>query len=263
MKKVLSKSIIFLLLLTILSCCNLTASAYIKCDGHLNRYEWDDYEEIILFDSSRPFSDCYHSGSLKYKYIEEDRRVYLGITLENAEKKDDGTEDVPSEVYLSFNDSSQIILRSDLTADFEETEFFLNFGHYKSYPIGESFEIETVLKELNFEETLTIKIQFRDSSGVTSQKYSVQIKSEELRESESASVAEKQTSKAERTTKKKSPKTTKEKETTTKLITEVISENFNDYSQTLKKSNNSVLIVSIVCVITSVSALIITLFRKK
>lgn len=259
--------------------CSVNSWAYIECDGKINLYEWEECEQTVLFDDAGVSGNAYHSLCVKHKYIEEDRRIYLGILMENLNSElDKAPENMTNTVYISFNNSSEIVLHSDRTAEYNEDEFFLNFDCFADSFGGCAYEMECVLKELKYDEILTMNIRVEDYNGDVSQTYQINIKSEELKEEESLSVAEsekeseKESKEAakkaekEKTSKKSSKtsktKTTKPKETTTEFITAVLTEEYKAYSETVEKNNNSVLIIGIACVVTSVAAMCITLFRK-
>ncbi|MBQ7957702.1 MAG: hypothetical protein IJ279_06660 [Clostridia bacterium] len=262
--------------------------AYIECDGNAKPYEWKDADDNVLFDRYDISGCCYHSAHAKFKYIEEDRRVYLAVFIDNYNAEDfDGS---VSEIIVSFNNSSEVVLRSDLSADYDKDAFFLNFGYFSDESGGGVYEAEIVLKELEYENILTLNVTFKDYQGNSSQMYRLNIKSEEFKEeeSESLSKAEKESEKKEKeesrsrekenktkktttkktSTKKYSSKTTKKKtttkkESTTEYKTAIITENYESHVETLEKSNNSILIIGIACVVLSMLAIVIALFRKK
>lgn len=258
--------------------CNIFAVdsfAYIECDGKINIYEWEDCEQTVLFKGSNASGNAYHSMCVKHKYIEEDRRIYLGILLENINSQSSKSpEDNVSEIHLSFNDSSEIVLRSDLTAEYDENAFSVNFGCVDDSFGGTNYEVECVLKELEYDDVLTVNISAGDYNGETTQTYQIHIKSEEKKEEESQSVAESEkesekeakknqkekTTKKPRTTK---PKTTKEKETTTEFITAQITEDYETYSEKTEKNNRSIIIIGVSCVVTSIAAVCVSLFKKE
>ena len=39
----------------------INSAAYIECDGKLNLYEWDEYEQTVLFDHGGVSGNAYHS----------------------------------------------------------------------------------------------------------------------------------------------------------------------------------------------------------
>lgn len=132
---------------------------------------------------------------------------------------------------------------------------------------GVSYETEIVLKETGFDETLTMYLQMKDYENNLTQIFEVKIKSEELKEKESESVAEseKQSEKdvkntKSRTTKKKA--TTTKKETTTELETAIITEEYVPYSEELKRSNRGIIVIGVACVLTSVAAMCVSVFKK-
>ena len=258
----------------------INSAAYIECDGKLNLYEWDEYEQTVLFEDEGISGNAYHSLVVKHKYIDSDRRVYLGISMEILNKKINGNpEEAFNEIYISFNDSSEIVLCSDMTADFNEDEFYLDFGYSADSFGGCTYEVECVLKELEYDNILTMNIQLADHNGDTSQVYEIKIKSEELKEEESVSEAEsikeaeKESKKAakeeakNKTTKKSSRttkvKTTKPKETTTEFVTAIITEAYEEYSKVIEKNNRSTIIIGVACVVTSVAAMCVALFKKE
>ncbi len=267
--------------LTLFCCCNLNAFAFIECDGKINVYEWDECEQTVLFDDFNVSGSCYHSVCVKHKYIEEDRRVYLGVLMENHNNSlDKVPENTSNEIYISFNNSSEIIVRSDLTSDYNEGEFSLKFGYFPDSFGGCNYELDCVLKELEYDEILTMNIRIKDYEGNVTQTYEVNIKSEEMKEEESVSLeeAEKESEKeskkkAEKITKRKTTKkysskttkakTTKKAETTTEYVTAILTEEYETYSETLKKNNNSILIIGVACVLTSVAAMCVALFKKE
>ncbi|MBE6784520.1 MAG: hypothetical protein E7536_10995 [Ruminococcaceae bacterium] len=274
MKHFIKKCGIFTVCFCVILCCVLNSFAYIDCDGNINAYEWKDVEQNILFERSGHSGCCYHSACVKFKYIEQDRRIYLAVFLDNSINNDfDGTD---SEIIISFNDSSEVILRTDLTSDYNEDAFLVNFGYFADGAGGGTYETEIVLKELEYDNILTLNLTLKDYHGDTSQTYQLNIKSEEFKEEESESLAqaEKESEEAaeeaskNKTTKKTSAKTTKkktttEKETTTEFKTAVITESYESYSRTLEKNNNSILIIGGACVVTSLCAMCIVLFKKK
>ncbi len=259
--------------------CNIfsvNSFAYIDCDGQINIYEWEDCEQTLLFRGTNGSGNAYHSMSVNHKYIEEDRRIYLGILLENINSQTSKLpENTASEIYLSFNNSSEIVLRSDLTAEYDENAFFVNFGYRDDSFGGSSYEIECVLKELEYDDILTLNISAKDYNGEVTQIYQIHIKSEEKKEEESLSVAEsekqseKESKKAEKnkTTKKSvrttKPKTTKKPETTTEFITARITEDYETYYEKTEKNNRSIIIIGVACVVTSVAAVCVSLFQKE
>lgn len=263
---------IILICFTMVFALTINTFAYIECDGNARPYEWQDAEDKILFDRYDHTGCCYHSAHTKFRYIEEDRRVYLAVFIDNFNNEDfDGS---VSDVVVSFNKSSEIVMRSDLSSDYVDSDFFLNFGYFSDGTGGGVYEAEIVLKELEYENILTLNIALRDYKGKSSQIYRIDIKSDEFKEEESESLsrAEKESEKKAKeqtktkTNKKQSAtkkKTTTKKETTTEYKTAIITENYESYTETLEKNNNSILIIGIACVVTSVCALIIALFKKK
>lgn len=268
------KIIIFCILL-----CNiftLNSFAYIDCDGNVNMYEWEDCEQTQLFRGTNASGNVYHSMSVNHKYIEEDRRIYLGILLEDINSQTSKLpENATSEIHLSFNNSSEIVLRSDLTSEYDENAFFVNFGYVADSFGGSSYEVECVLKELEYDDTLTLNISAEDYNGEVTQIYQISVKSEEKKEEESQSVAEsekesekeakksqknKTTKKAVRTTK---PKTTKKPETTTEFITARITEDYETYYEKTEKNNRSIIIIGVACVVTSIAAVCVSMFQKE
>ena len=271
MKHIIKKCGFIFVCISIVLCFTLNTSAYIECDGNANTYEWKNVEQNMLFERSGHSGCCYHSACVKFKYIEQDRRIYLAVFIDNSVSNDfDGS---VSEIILSFNDSSEVILRSDLTSDYNEDAFFMNFGYFSDGAGGGTYETEIVLKELEYDNILTLNIALKDYHGDTSQIYQLNIKSEEFKEEESESLsrAEKESEKKakeekqskKQTYKKSSSKTTKKKETTTEFRTAVLTESYESYSQTLEKNNKSILIIGISCVATSVCAMCVALFSKK
>ena len=279
-----AKSICLMLIcLIMVAVGTINSAAYIECDGKLNLYEWDEYEQTVLFDRGGVSGNAYHSLVVKHKYIDSDRRVYLGISMEIlSDKFEEFSEDAFNEICISFNNSSEIVLCSDMTSDYNEDEFYLDFGYFADGFGGCTYEVECVLKELEYDNILTMNIQLKDHNGDTSQIYQIKIKSEELKEEESVSEAEsikeaereskkaeKESKKAEKdkTTKKSArttkAKTTKAKETTTEFKTAVITESYEEYSKVIEKNNNSTIIIGIACVVTSVAAMSIALFKKE
>lgn len=268
------KIIIFCILL-----CNiftLNSFAYIDCDGNVNMYEWEDCEQTLLFRGTNASGNVYHSMSVNHKYIEEDRRIYLGILLEDINSQTSKLpENATSEIHLSFNNSSEIVLRSDLTSEYDENAFFVKFGYVADSFGGSSYEVECVLKELEYDDTLTLNISAEDYNGEVTQIYQISVKSEEKKEEESQSVAEsekesekeakksqknKTTKKAVRTTK---PKTTKKPETTTEFITARITEDYETYYEKTEKNNRSIIIIGVACVVTSIAAVCVSMFQKE
>lgn len=268
------KIIIFCILL-----CNiftLNSFAYIDCDGNVNMYEWEDCEQTLLFRGTNASGNVYHSMSVNHKYIEEDRRIYLGILLEDINSQTSKLpENATSEIHLSFNNSSEIVLCSDLTSEYDENAFFVKFGYVADSFGGSSYEVECVLKELEYDDTLTLNISAEDYNGEVTQIYQISVKSEEKKEEESQSVAEsekesekeakksqknKTTKKAVRTTK---PKTTKKPETTTEFITARITEDYETYYEKTEKNNRSIIIIGVACVVTSVAAVCVSMFQKE
>ena len=273
--------------LIMVAVCTINSAAYIDCDGRLNLYEWDEYEQPVLFDRGGVSGNAYHSPVVKHKYIDSDRRVYLGISMEIMNDKIEGTpKDIFNEICISFNNSSGIVLCSDMTSDFNEDEFYLDFGYFADDFGGCTYEVECVLKELEYDNILTMNIQLTDHNGDTSQIYEIKIKSEELKEEESVSEAEsikeseKESKKAEKakttkTTKSKATKagtakarttkakTTKPKETTTEFVTAVITESYQEYSEVIENNNKSTIIIGAACVVTSVAAMCVALFKKE
>lgn len=270
---------IFSIMILCLILCNiftLNSFAYIECDGKINIYEWEDCEQTVLFRGTNASGNAYHSFCVKHRYIEEDRRIYLGVMLENINSQSsESPENATSEIHLSFNNSSEIVLRSDLTADYNENEFSVNFGCLSDSFGGSNYEVECVLKELEYDDVLTVNISAKDYNGEVTQIYQIYIESEEKKEEESQSVAEsekesekeakksqknKTTKKSVRTTK---PKTTKKAETTTEFITAIITEDYETYSEKAEKNNRSIIIIGVACVVTSIAAVCVSLFQKE
>lgn len=269
---------IFSIVILCLMLCNIFAVnsfAYIDCDGQINIYEWEDCERTLLFKGTNGSGNAYHSMSVNHKYIEEDRRIYLGILLENINSQASKLpENTASEIYISFNNSSEIVLRSDLTAEYDENAFFVNFGYRDDSFGGSSYEVECVLKELEYDDILTLNISAKDYNGETTQIYRISVKSEEKKEEESLSVAEsekeaeKESKKAQKEKTTKKPRTTKQKttkkpETTTEFITARITEDYETYYEKTEKNNRSIIIIGVACVVTSVAAVCVSVFQKE
>lgn len=260
MKKLIRNINIFLLFISVVFCYKIHTFAYISCDGNANMYEWENAEDKDLFRPHDTTGCCYSSASVKVKYIEEDRRVYLALFIENGERKDfNGNK---TSVIISFNESSDIILFSDSTSTYNEDEFVVRFGYVSDEAGSGCYETDIVLKDVPYEDVITINITLTDYLSNRSQTFKTDIKSEEMKEEESRSVAQaekdKKTTKA-KTTKVKSTK----KETTTVLKTAVVTENFGSYSENLAKSNTTIIAIGACAVVTSLGALMVTLFKKK
>lgn len=260
MKKTIKTVIMFSLYIAFIFCFQLNPSAYISCDGNAKLYEWKDAEEKILFRPHDKTGCCYSSSSAKIKYIEEDRRVYLALFIDNFDRKDfNGNE---TKVIISFNNSSDIILHTDSTSEYNEDEFVVRFGYMPDENGGGSYEADIVLKDVPYEDVLTLNITLVDYLSNVSQTFKLNIKSEELKEEESRSVAqaEKESEESKKTTK---AKTTKPKKETTVLKTAIITEDFVSYSENINKSNTAIIITSSVCAVASLSALLVAIFKKK
>lgn len=265
MKKIVKYINIFLLCAIVIFSCNMNSFAYISCDGNINLYEWNNIEEKILFRPHDTTGCCYNSASAKVKYIEEDRRVYLAIFIDNGDRKDFNKNE--TKAIVSFNKSSDIILNTDSTAEYDKNEFVVRFGYCPDDTGGGSYEADIVLKEVDFEDILTLNITLIDYLSNKSQTFKVEIKSEELKEEEeeeSRSLAEEESRDKEnkKTTKKKESKTTK-KETTTVVKTAIVTEDYNSYSENLDKNNKTILYIGGACVLTSLGAMLVVLFKKK
>ncbi len=262
MNKIFKSIVIFSLCIAFLFGCNIKPFAYISCDGNINIYEWKEVEEKILFRPHDTTGCCYTSASARVKYIEEDRRVYLAIVISNYDRKDfNGKE---TKVIVSFNESSDIIFNSDSTTEYNKNEFVVRSGYTGDETGGGVYETDIVLKDVYYEDVLTINITLVDYLSNTSQTFKIDIKSEELKEEESESVrqSEKEGEENKKTTKRKSTKTTK-KETTTVLKTAVITESYGSYSENLDKSNTTIIAIGAACVVTSFGALLVAIFKKK
>ena len=108
-------------------------------------------------------------------------------------------------------------------------------------------------------------VQLKDYEGNLTRIFETDIKSEELKEKESESIAEseKQSEKeAKEKANNENKKSTTKKETTTELKTEIITEEYVPYSEELKKNNRSVIAIGAVCVLTSVAAMCVSIFKK-
>ncbi len=281
MKKYTKCFAVLLMCIVLAACLSVESFAFIDCDGVINVYEWEECEQTILFDDAGKSGNAYHSLCVKHKYIEEDRRVYLGILMEILNSELNKTpENTANKIYLSFNNSSEIVISSDLTAEYNDDEFSLNFGYREDDFGGCIYEVECVLKALEYDEILDLNISVRDFNGKMSQIYQINIKSEEQKEEESVSAAEsekaseKESEKAsrkaakEKATQKSSSKTTKArttkpKETTTEFVTAIITEEYKAYSETVKDNNRATIIIGVACVVTSVAAMCVALFKKE
>ncbi len=259
MKKLIRNINIFLLFISVIFCCKIHTFAYISCDGNVNVYEWKNAENKTLFRPHDTTGCCYNSASAKVKYIEEDRRVYLAIFIDNGERKDfNGNE---TKAIVSFNESSDIILCSDSTSEYNKDEFVVRFGYAPDDAGGGSYETDIVLKDVPYEDVLTLNITLVDYLSNISQTFKIDIKSEELKEEESRSLAQSEKEKEEN---KKTTKTkTTKKEATTILKTAVITEDYGSYSENLNKSNTAIITIGIATVITALAALLVMLFKKK
>ncbi len=249
----------------------VTCFAYIECDGRLNGYEWENEEKNVLFSSFGHSGCSYHSACAQIKFIEEDRRVYLAVSLENLPDKFYENPDlVENKITFSFNDSSEIILSSNGTGEYNTDEFFVNYAYLPDGLGGGSYEAEIVLKETDYTDTLEMFIKVTDPEGGSSQIYNLIIKSEELKveESESAAKSEKEkTTKSPKTTKSKTTKTktTKIKTTaeTTEFVTAIITENYESFSETQNKRMHSILAVGISGVVLAFGAMCVMIFKKE
>lgn len=271
---------IVLICLIFLFCYAFNCFALIECDGNVNAYEWEDAEQVTLFSGFGHSGCCYHSATVKFVYTEEERRVYLALFLENANSSlSKVPENTESEIYVSFNSSSEIIMNSSLESEYNEDEFLLKYGYFGDSFGGGTYEAEIVLKELDFYETISADLSIRDYNGDTSQTYRILIKSEEEKESESESQAKaekekttknkskKSTSKKKRSRKsssrrKSSSKTSTSKASTTQYITAVLTENYESYSSTVEKNNKSILAIGVFCVVSALAAVCLSAFKK-
>ncbi len=271
MKRLISFLFAFLLFPALTFPANLKASAYIESDGAINLYEWEKCDQTILFRGYEASGSCYHSICVKYRYIQLDRRIYIAVLAENGNSDlSKAPENNYTELFLSFNNSSKINICSDGNAHYNEDDFFVKYGSKNDSFGGVAYETEIVLKETGFNETLTMYLQMKDYENNLTQIFEVKIKSEELKEKEAESVAESEnqsekeakanakTTKS-RTTKKK---TTTKKETTTELKTAIITEEYVPYSEELKKSNRGIIGIGVACVLTSVAAMCVSVFKK-
>lgn len=269
---------VLILCLAFVLTCTPGVLAYIECDGLINLYEWDGVEKIILF-SRNDHSGCvYSSACARVKFIEEDRRVYFALTLSNEK---DFPEDAYCEVNISFNGSSEIVLGSDGISVYDENEFDVEYGYTSDSFGGGNFEADIALKDTDYSEKLIMNISVGDYEGKVSQDYNVVIKSVELMESESISIresekqSEKEAKKSEKTTKKRTTKksttkakksrTTKRKTTTeekTQYITEKVTFDYETFSEKQNKNTRSILLVGIVCAVTSVIAMCVSISKK-
>ncbi len=246
---------------------DLKADAYIESDGAINLYEWENCDQTILFQGYETSGTCYHSICVKYRYIQLDRRIYIAVLAENGNSDlSKSPENNYTELFLSFNNSSKINICSDGNVHYNEDDFFVKYGSKNDSFGGVAYETEIVLKETGFDETLTMYLQIKDYENNLTQIFEVKIKSEELKEKESESVAEseKQSEKDAKSTKSRTTKkkTTTKKETTTELETAIITEEYVPYSEELKKSNRGVIGIGVACVLTSVAAMCVSVFKK-
>lgn len=276
MKKLISFLLSFLFFPVLTSLVSPDVSAYIESDGKVNLYEWEKCDRTILFQGYDVSGSCYHSICVRYKYIELDRRIYVAVTAENGNSDLSKTpENNYTELYLSFNESSRITVCSDGKSKYDEDEFYIKYGSINDSFGGVAYEVETILKETGFNETLTMYLQMKDYENNLTQIFEIEIKSEELKEKESESIAEseKQSEKEskanakttkDRTTKGRTTKkkTTTEKETTTELKTALITEEYVPYSEELRKSNRGIIAIGAACVLTSVAAMCVSVFKK-
>lgn len=263
MKNTIKTVCAFLLCAIIFLCLNANFFAYISCDGNVNMYEWKSAEDITLFRPHDRTGCCYSSASAKVKYIEEDRRVYLAVFIDNGDRRDfNGKE---TKMIVSFNESSEIIFNSVPTAEYDKNEFVVRYGYSPDETGGGSYETDIVLKDVPYEDELTINITLVDYLSNISQTFKIDIKSEELKEEESRSVAqsEKDAENNKNNAKTTKEKTTKPKKETTVLKTAVITEDFVSYSESLNKSNTTIITIGAVCTVASVGALLAVLFKKK
>lgn len=269
MKRLTGFFLAFFMFFSVSALTDIQVSAFIESDGKVNLYEWEDCDRIILFQGYDVSGTCYHSICVRYKYIQLDRRIYVSVVAENSNSDlSKAPENNYTELYLSFNDSSKLSVFSDGDSEYNSDEFYLKHGSLNDSFGGVSYEAEVVLKETGFDDIITIYLQMKDYEGNLSQIFEIDVKSEELKEKESESIAEsekqseKEAEEKKKTTKNKTEKKTTEKETTTELETAIITEEYAPYSEELKKSNREIVGIGAVCVLTSVAAMCVTIFKK-
>ena len=266
LKKPISFFLTFLLFISLaLSAC-LNAYAYIESDGKVNLYEWENCDKTVLFKGYDTSGTCYHSICVKYRYIHADRRIYVAVIAENGNSElSKAPESNVTNLYLSFNGSSRINVCSDGSAQYGEDEFFLKYGSSNDSFGGVSYEAEVVLKETDFDGSLTMYLQMKDYEGNLSQIFEVNVKSEELKEAESLSEAEREKSSVTEESVKKNPtrKPVTEKETTSKPETVIKTEEYVPYSDELKKNNKISVAVGTACVTLALAATCVLIFKKK
>lgn len=245
---------------------SLNASAYIESDGTINLYEWENCDRTILFKGYETSGTCYHSVCVKYRYIGHDNRIYVAVQAENS---NNNLSKVPennyTELYISFDDSSEIKICSDGNSDYNKNNFFVKYGS-KSDSFGNvSYEAEILLKDVGYDDIVKMYVRLKDYDGNLTRIFETDIKSEELKEKESESIAESE-KQSEKETKEKAnkanKKSTTKKETTTELKTEIITEEYVPYSEELKKNNRGIIAIGAVCVLTSVAAMCVSIFKK-
>lgn len=245
---------------------SLDASAYIESDGTINLYEWESCDQTILFEGYEISGTCYHSVCVKYRYIEHDNRIYVAVLAENSNSDlSKAPENNYTELFISFDNSSKIKICSDGKFNYNENDFFVKYGSKNDSFGGVSYEAEILLKAAEYNEIITMYVQLKDYEGNLTRIFETDIKSEELKEKESESIAESE-KQSEKEAKEKAnnekKKSTTKKETTTELKTEIITEEYVPYSEELKKNNRSVIVIGAVCVLTSVAAMCVSIFKK-
>lgn len=266
MKKLISFLVAFLIFSSLTFLGDIKAFAYIESDGTVNLHEWENCDQTILFQGYEISDTCYRSIHVKYRYISLDRRIYIAVVAENGNTNlSKVPEENYTELYFSFNNSSEITICSDGNALYNKDEFFLRHGSKTDSFGSVSYEAETLLKELGYDDKLTMYVQMKDYNGNLTQLFEIEIKSEELKEKESESIAEseKQSEKdAKENAKASKKKTTSKKETTTELETAIITEEYAPYSAELKKGNREIIVIGVTCVLTSIAAMCVSVFKK-
>ncbi len=262
MRKIIKNTGAFFVCMLLVFTFTVSAFAEIDCDGWANYYEWEDVESRKLFGADDHSACVYISAFARVKFEEEKRRVYLALCLENDCET---TDDMSNSIKLRFNNSPEIVLYSDGRAEYDKDLFDVKFGYLADSWGGGCYEVDFLLKETDYSETLIMTLEIEDYEGNASQAYDLIIKSEELLEAESRSEAEskkeaeKESKKNAKTTKSKTTKAKKAKttktETTTEHITEVITEDYEKFMENQNNNTRSILVIGVVCAVLSVVAM--------
>lgn len=264
MKRLISFLLLFLIFSVTICFHAIDVSAYIEPDGTVNRFEWEECDPVILLETHQPAESCYHLIYIRYKYIQSDNRIYIAVVAENENGKfSDNPSINEAELYFSFDNSSEITIRSDGTAEYSEEDFYVRHGSHHDNFGNVYYEAETVLKENRTDEKLTMYIQLKDHENNLTRVFETDITSTEDKTSttHSGEVKGNVTSRKPHSNKNKET-TVRKTEESKKMKTEIITQSYDSYSDELRKSNIISLAVGTACVVVALGAMCVVIFKK-